>query len=483
MHCPHLRLSALVMSCLTAWPALAADAPAPIDRVKLTDAGMTCQQIADEHSAMDKVMADAKASQSSGQTQATAGAAAGVAADVASRSGIFGAIGGLGGHLFGSVASKAAAGAVEQQGQAGTAQAAERERQAMARKDSLAQLYLSKRCGGGDAASASVYAAPAKTATPAPAATSPAPADAVVMPAGSKLAVDVTVVNPEDLLDFNKTVVVPTVYMVLLTDGRVSASKQAGMLQQGSGSARASANYKVNGLDKAFAQRLAQAAYDDFVAQMKQAGYTVLTYNDIRSRDYIQSAQREPGGDSLPTQSEGSINYIVATPTDEQHFKSGLAGGVFNQFYSKVKSFDATMIIPRYVFHAPQAWGESSRGYKSVSAEANVAPGMNMWTASAHWMGAPKSRMMRGIPGVATKSQLINATENAGTLAKTADATPQTANAISAGLGSLFGGGSIQSSSGEYQLTIDRQAYAQGIMNGVASFNAEVAKAAIAARP
>lgn len=485
MRLPHLRCTALILAGLATWPVLAADTLAPIDRVKITDNDMTCPQIAEEHSSMDKVVAEAQASQSSGQTKATAGAAAGVAADVASRTGIFGAIGGLGGHLFGSVASKAAAQTVEQQGGMDAVQAAERQKQALARKDHLAQLFLNKRCATGDAGTAAASTpAPAtpQSAQPAPA---PSPATPLAIPAGSQLALDVAVVNPEDLLDFNKTVLVPTVYLVLLTDGRVSASKQAGMFQQGSGSARASANYRVSGLDKAYAQRLAQAAYDDFVTRMRQAGYKVLTYADVSTRDYIQSAQRESAANALPTESEGGINYIVATPTDEQHFKGGLAGGLFNQFISlgKSKVTDATVIIPRYVFHAPQAWGESSRGYKSVSAEANVAPGMNMWTASAHWLGAPKSRMMRGIPGVATKSQLINATETAGTLAKTADTTPQAANAISAGLGSLFGGGAIQSSSGEYQLTIDRQAYAQGIMNGVSSFNAEVAKAATSAKP
>ena len=101
------------------------------------------------------------------------------------------------------------------------------------------------------------------------------------------------VVNPEDLLDYNKTIVVPTAYVTLLTEGRVTARKQSGMFQRGNASALASANFKVDGIDKAFAQSLAQKAYDDFVAKLRAADYTVLTYADIRDRDAIKNAQRE----------------------------------------------------------------------------------------------------------------------------------------------------------------------------------------------
>ena len=46
----------------------------------------------------------------------------------------------------------------------------------------------------------------------------------------------------------------------------------------------------------------------------------------------------------------------------------------------------------------------------------------------------------------------------------------------------MFGGGNIQRSVTNYELTIDREAFAAGVMNGVQNFNAEVAKVAAAAR-
>jgi hypothetical protein len=291
-------------------------------------------------------------------------------------------------------------------------------------------------------------------------------------------------INPEDLLDTNKTLLVPTAYVTLVTEGRVAAAKQSGFFQSGNASAKAAASYKVAGLDKAFAQQLAQAVLDDLVTQLRAAGYTVLTYADVKDRDVVKAAQRETsaGPMGLPTKTEGGNTLVTAAPSDEQHFKSSFAGGEFAEFMGGGKSrfADATLILPQYTFFAPQAWAEGSRGYKSVSAEVNVAAGMTLVSAGAYWMGQPKSRMMRGAPGVATR-QFVIVSEKTGELSKTADTTPQTANAVSSLLSTLTGAGNIQSSSSEYLLSIDRDAYRAGVLNGARGFNAEVAKAAAAA--
>jgi hypothetical protein len=327
-------------------------------------------------------------------------------------------------------------------------------------------------------------AAAAETAA-ASAASAASAAPAASAPAAPALKLQTIAINPEDLLDSQKTVVVPTLYLSLLTEGKVTAVKQSGIFSSSNNTARASAAYKVAGLDKAYVQQLAQAAYDDFVGQLRQAGYTVLTYADIKDREFVRAAKRDTdlGPLGLPTSSEGSNTMVTVAPSDEQLFKSGFAGGVFSEFQSGGKSrfTDATLIIPQYSFHAPQAWAEGSAGYRSVSAEANVAEGMNMAWARAPWMGQPKVRIMRGMPGVATKAMVVNVTEKAGSVAKTADTTPDAANALSSVLNLLSGSGAIKRSSGDYLLTIDREAYTRGVMTGVRGFNAEVARAAAAA--
>ncbi len=465
-----------------------AQALEPIERVRITDNDLGCQQILDERNVMDKAIADAKAAQSSGQNTATAGQAAGVAAEVASRTGLFGSLGGLGGHIFGTVASKTAANVAEQSGQQDAAKAAEREKQALARKEHLTQVFLAKGCSAADPSApprttnaAPAVAAAAVAAAPVAAPALEASADTLSGKRATPMPVAVEAINPEDLLGSNKTLIVPTAYVTLVTDGRVHASKQSGILQRGNASAHAAANFKSRGLDKAYAQQLARAAQDNLVAQLRSAGYTVLTYADVKDREVFRSAGRESGQVNA---SEGGLNTLTVAPSDEQLFKSGFAGGQFSEFISggRTRIGDATLLIPQYTFHAPQAWAEGSRGYNSVSAAANVAHGMNMASARVSWLGQPVTRMMRGIPGVATTKPVINVSEQVGKLSAGTDASPTAGNALSSAL-SNFGAGDIQRSVTNYELTIDREAYAAGVMNGVQNFNGEVAKVAAAARP
>ena len=478
----------LSASVLTLFSAIVfAQAPAPIERVKITDNDLTCLSAHNELQGMDKIVAEARAAQASGQDTATAGQAAGVAAEVASRTGLFGSIGGLTGHLLGTVATKTAANVAEQQGQMNAAQAAEREKQALARKEHLTQIFLAKGCSASDPSAPGKTpnaTAPVQAPTQAASASPPSAADASAETLAGKratpLQIAVEAINPEDLAGSNKTLLIPTTYVTLVTEGRVSATKQSGAFQQGNATARASANFKVNGIDKAYAQKLAKAALDNLVGQLRGAGYTVLTYADVKDRDVFRNAAREAGP---KVDSEGGLNTLTVAPSDEQLFQSGFAGGLFSEFIAggKTRIADATLIIPNYVFHAPQAWAEGSRGYNSVSATANVVHGMNMASARATWLGQPVSRMMRGIPGVATTKPVINVSEKVGALSSGTDASPAAGNALSSAL-SVFGGGNIQRSVTNYELTIDREAFAAGVMNGVQNFNAEVAKVAAAAR-
>ena len=90
---------------------------------------------------------------------------------------------------------------------------------------------------------------------------------------------------------------------------------------------------------------------------MRQAGYTVLTYADVKDRDVFKAAARDPSASAF---NEGSNDYLVVTPSDEQMFKIGFGGIAFSEFWSggKTRIADATLLIPQFTFHAPQAWAE-----------------------------------------------------------------------------------------------------------------------------
>ena len=313
-----------------------------------------------------------------------------------------------------------------------------------------------------------------------------APATAAAAPVTATLSIPVNVGYPEDMASYGKLVVVPTAYLKLLVDGSVFAAKQGSALASlgggSSNSVKAKAEYKVAGIDKEFAQGLAKQAYDDFVAKLRGAGYTVLSYDDIKNRDFVASAARDTGKADwgMPTEKPvgGRDTYVVAAPSDEMAFKVGFTG-VFAEFvkYGKPKFTDAALVIPTYTINAPQAWADTDSGYNRIEASTNVVPGMNLQYASATWMGAPKVRMGGGnLPGVVTKAAVVNISENAGTLSKV-DTTSNAANGLSKALSMLGGGGSISANSADYTFTIDKAAYSAGALNGIASFNAEVAKA------
>lgn len=348
----------------------------------------------------------------------------------------------------------------------------------------LLLLALLAPLGAAHAQDAAVEAAASAETTVAVEAAPTAAAPAAVLTAS--LSVPVNVGYPEDMASYAKVVVVPTAYVKLLVDGSVFVAKQGGGLGSLGGasgnSVKAKGSYKVAGIDKAYAQGLARQAYDDFVARLRGAGYTVLTYDDVKSRDYVASAARDTGGGDwgMPTEKVvGSRDtYVVAAPSDEMAFKVGFTG-VFAEFikYGRPKFTDAAIVIPTYTINAPLAAGETDSGFNRIEASVSVSPGMSLQHASAMWMGAPKVRMGgRNLPGVVTKAPVVNISDKAGTLSSV-DTSPTGANALSKALSLMGGGGSISSSSSEYTYTIDQTAYSAAALNGFASFNAEVAKA------
>lgn len=285
-----LKTCSLVIPLLLS--ALQAHGLEAIERIKPGDNELSCQQLVDERSFMDKAMAEAKAAQSSGQTTAVAGQAAGVAAEVAQRTGVFGAIGGLAGQLFGGTASKAAANVATQSGQKDAADAAEREKQALARKEHLAQLMLTKNCAGGEASSPPpampvVAAAPVASPPIASAGGVPESDPALRLPelnaaewfdgkAGGTFG-EKTV----NFLPRSKRVAVVGFKVVFVTENFARARVRASYLP-GRDTTGASAAMQVNlkGVDDATLQALTDQAFARFVAQLRASGREVITPAD-----------------------------------------------------------------------------------------------------------------------------------------------------------------------------------------------------------
>lgn len=287
-----------------------------IERIKITDNDLGCQQIVDERNIMDKAIADAKAAQSSGQTTAVAGQAAGVAAEVAQRTGVFGALGGLTGHLFGSIASKAAANVTEQTGQQDAAKAAQREKQALDRKEHLTQMFLAKGCSASNPAAA-------PTATPVMAA---APIVQPIVSPPPTFAAPVLSVLKADNMKGAKRVAIAS-FTVQFTEAQVGEVKNRAKLGTAGGVTLTEVKSRVVGVDFSGAlsrnrmQETTNALYQDLIKEIKASGLELVPQEKLQATQSFKTflaqtpqTPREEDAEAQKGSGQGAIRSVFMTP-------------------------------------------------------------------------------------------------------------------------------------------------------------------------
>lgn len=317
------------------FPVLAglAHAQAPIERIKITDNDLGCRQIMDEHGEMDKVIADARAAQSSGQTTATAGQAAGVAAEVASRTGLFGSLGGLGGHIFGTVASKTAANVAEQSGQQDAASAAAREKQALARKEHLSSLFLAKNCSTDNPS--------ANTAPPATAAAAPSPAappPTAVSPPPTFAEPVISVLSADNMKGYKRVAIAS--FTVQFTEAQVGEVKNRAKLGTAGGVTLHQVKSRVVGVDFSDAlsrsrmQEATNALYQDLIKEIQAAGVELVPPEKLQAAPSFKTflaqtpqTPREEDAEAQKGSGHGAIRSVFMTPPGIPLVLKGGSGG------------------------------------------------------------------------------------------------------------------------------------------------------------
>jgi hypothetical protein len=150
-----------------------------------------------------------------------------------------------------------------------------------------------------------------------------------------------------------KTYLIPTVSVVVSARGSVWAKK---------GGAKAHGKYFVDGLKKPLLQDLARKIQDDLVTRMRAAGYTVLTYDDVKGEPDVASHGLLHADDRYGLPTTGGlgmpVTFVVATPTDAQAFETPIQGPAW-WLRGISKSKDLTVIVPELKFTVPQMFGET----------------------------------------------------------------------------------------------------------------------------
>lgn len=391
-----------------------------IERVKITDNELSCRQIHDELGVMDQAIADAKQSQSSSENTTTAGQVGGVAAEVASRTGLFGQVGGLWGHIAGTVASKTAANVTEQTGKQGAQQSADREKQALARKEHLTSTFLARGCKSSDPdfnpapSQASLKPAAAATMQIANATGTAGAAGAATQSTPSPNIISLPDLNPAEWFDGkmggtfgektinafgrSKRVVIAGFRVVFVTHNETHAITRGTYMPGGreTGTAKAKMEVDLLGVDDATLQAITDAAYQRFVDQLKTAGREVLSIEQTKS--LYAGFQTSPVPQEV---TQGLLRGRAFSPAalplwwqvGDPWGDSGLSQTNMRAFNELSKAADAIAIAPGIVidFARMQSSGNSS-GYGSGTASVGAKLTMSVSDFSTRVVRAEEIR-------------------------------------------------------------------------------------------
>jgi hypothetical protein len=165
---------------------------------------------------------------------------------------------------------------------------------------------------------------------------------------------------------------VPTTYLYVSARTKLSAGG-------GLGNAGAKARVFVQGLGKSELQELAGKIQDEIVGQLRAAGYTVLTYADVKA-DVADKERMKPNPRyGMPTQDSRAFpntDFVVATPNDEQTLDYGMQGPQTN--YGKAaQRTGATLLLPQVYLTLPQLGASATNNYRSSSASITFDPAMH----------------------------------------------------------------------------------------------------------
>lgn len=305
-------------------------------------------------------------------------------------------------------------------------------------------------------------------------ASSAAVAAAVVIPDPIALGDQLSIDGGKHFKGMTK-VLVPTVLVRLATRGSLSVVNQGRFFQTDGKTAKAKGKFVVAGLDKEYAQSLARQLHDDLVARLRSAGYTVLTYDDVKDNPEVAGMKRYKPDDEygMPTGGPpGSKNtYVVAFPSDGQAIDPPFQGYAWG-FRKVSKELDATLLVPEYVVDAPLLTGSKRHGAASRGASVSVFPEMmvNAYVAMATAKGAWGS--------IRLKQPLGDLADDVGQIGDAKDDSPKFANAIAAGLSEMSAlGADLQTKSGIWGMKLNRPAYTAGVLRGGGSFNVAAVQA------
>jgi len=169
------------------------------------------------------------------------------------------------------------------------------------------------------------------------------------------------------------TFLVPTVYLYVSAREKLTAGG-------GLGNAGVRARVFTQGPNKKQLQALAGQLQSELVGQLRAAGYTVLTFDDVR--DDVSTKERwtlnpRYGMPTHDARAFPGIDFVLATPTDEQAISYGLTGPT-GPWAEATKRTGATLLLPEFYFTMPQMGASFTHNLQGTHANIRFDPAMHL---------------------------------------------------------------------------------------------------------
>lgn len=258
-------------------------------------------------------------------------------------------------------------------------------------------------------------------------------------------------------LGSSNTILVPAVNLLVTSHGSVWSKK---------GGAQAHGKFYVDGLSKELLQELSGKIQSDLVARLRAAGKTVLTYDDVKE-DSLFTGQPRLKADAkwgLPIKGGwgAPLTFLIAAPSDAQAFDNPIQGPTWwMRGMSKEKNL--IVVVAEITFSVPQMFSETESGYKRDKAGIATDPAMILEGAMIYTMDAKGTANIQ----VQRHGKRL-AAEVTGTIAKLSEDKTSFSDVW-------------QRTSGDFAMTLDRNAFIDGVLRVGYALNAmtvsEIAKA------
>ncbi|THD36721.1 MAG: hypothetical protein E7773_06895 [Sphingomonas sp.] len=191
---------------------------------------------------------------------------------------------------------------------------------------------------------------------------------------------------------------VPTVYLYVPVRTKLSAGG-------GINAVGVKARVYIDGAGKAELQQLAGSIQNEMVGALRGAGYTVLTFDDVRGDVAGKSLMAANPRYGMPTHDARAFpgtDFVVATPSDAQALEYGLIGGPNKPFADAAKRTGATQLITEVYLTMPQLGAQAANGensmFRSSSASISFNPSMHLAGITVYGLTAKGSWCSIGVP-------------------------------------------------------------------------------------